>query len=258
MGRYYSGTISGKFWFGVQSSDDPSYFGVEPSQQMCYRACYCVADYDASPSSFCENCFTSRADHVAAVASDEGIVNEQLTSTNQLVAKLCLNRLKLEGLSAVVARTPSYSDLSPPHFAFAVVDMMMNCAMQPQAERILELVGRGDVEEEVGSLLQEANEIYYYFDAELHKEQVKEVLLGLEAEIRERGIDVKDLKQTFDLETNFAYEIDWKVLEKGKGGGGDADRDLALQKLVARWCLGSQILYCFESNNDFCSITCEL
>jgi hypothetical protein len=27
MGRYYSGDIEGKFWFGVQSSDDANYFG---------------------------------------------------------------------------------------------------------------------------------------------------------------------------------------------------------------------------------------
>ena len=35
MGRYYSGDIEGKFWFGVQSSDDASFFGgveCEPSE----------------------------------------------------------------------------------------------------------------------------------------------------------------------------------------------------------------------------------
>lgn len=29
MGRYYSGDIEGKFWFGVQSSDDAEFFGSE-------------------------------------------------------------------------------------------------------------------------------------------------------------------------------------------------------------------------------------
>ena len=29
MGRFYTGDIKGKFWFGVQSSDDASYFGGE-------------------------------------------------------------------------------------------------------------------------------------------------------------------------------------------------------------------------------------
>lgn len=32
MGRYYDGDISGKFWFGIQSSDDADYFGVEGVQ----------------------------------------------------------------------------------------------------------------------------------------------------------------------------------------------------------------------------------
>jgi len=30
MGRYYKGDISGKFMLGVQSSDDASFFGVDP------------------------------------------------------------------------------------------------------------------------------------------------------------------------------------------------------------------------------------
>ena len=30
MGRYYNGDIEGKFWFGVQSSVDATFFGVEP------------------------------------------------------------------------------------------------------------------------------------------------------------------------------------------------------------------------------------
>jgi len=32
MGRYYSGDIEGKFWFGVQDSDDASFFGGEQSE----------------------------------------------------------------------------------------------------------------------------------------------------------------------------------------------------------------------------------
>jgi len=28
MGRFYSGDIEGKFWFGIQASDDASFFGV--------------------------------------------------------------------------------------------------------------------------------------------------------------------------------------------------------------------------------------
>lgn len=32
MGRYYSGDIEGKFWFGVQSSDDAGFFGGSESE----------------------------------------------------------------------------------------------------------------------------------------------------------------------------------------------------------------------------------
>lgn len=32
MGRYYNGDIEGKFWFGVQPSDDADFFGVDGIQ----------------------------------------------------------------------------------------------------------------------------------------------------------------------------------------------------------------------------------
>jgi len=32
MGRYYEGDIEGKFWFGVQSSDDGEFFGAEAQE----------------------------------------------------------------------------------------------------------------------------------------------------------------------------------------------------------------------------------
>tara|TARA_R110000824_G_scaffold126785_2_gene286413 strand:+ start:376 stop:750 length:375 start_codon:yes stop_codon:yes gene_type:complete len=34
MGRYYSGDIEGKFWFGVQSSNDGEFFGMEQGEQQ--------------------------------------------------------------------------------------------------------------------------------------------------------------------------------------------------------------------------------
>lgn len=32
MGRYYSGDIEGKFWFGIQDSNDASFFGGQESE----------------------------------------------------------------------------------------------------------------------------------------------------------------------------------------------------------------------------------
>ena len=40
MGRYYNGDIEGKFWFGVQSSDDGDFFGSkgeEPNTFLNYH-----------------------------------------------------------------------------------------------------------------------------------------------------------------------------------------------------------------------------
>ena len=36
MGRYYTGDIEGKFWFGVQSSTDASFFGGDESESNCF------------------------------------------------------------------------------------------------------------------------------------------------------------------------------------------------------------------------------
>ena len=34
MGRYYNGDIEGKFWFGVQSSDDGEFFGAREHEPL--------------------------------------------------------------------------------------------------------------------------------------------------------------------------------------------------------------------------------
>jgi ankyrin repeat protein len=59
---------------------------------------------------------------------------------NQLAAKLCLERMRREGMHAVVEATPT-NDLSRPMFVFKVLDMMMNCMMHPLGEGIMEYVG---------------------------------------------------------------------------------------------------------------------
>jgi hypothetical protein len=43
MGRYYNGDIEGKFWLGVQPSDDASFFGGQESEPN-YRDYYFAKD----------------------------------------------------------------------------------------------------------------------------------------------------------------------------------------------------------------------
>lgn len=44
MGRYYSGDIEGKFWLGIQSSDDADFFGVIGNEPNCLEYYYCKAN----------------------------------------------------------------------------------------------------------------------------------------------------------------------------------------------------------------------
>jgi hypothetical protein len=46
MGRFYSGDIEGKFWVGVQSSDDADFFGVEGTQPEYLEYHYEQSDLD--------------------------------------------------------------------------------------------------------------------------------------------------------------------------------------------------------------------
>jgi hypothetical protein len=44
MGRYYSGDIEGKFWFGVQSSDDASFVGGNQCEPNFIEYCFEAED----------------------------------------------------------------------------------------------------------------------------------------------------------------------------------------------------------------------
>ena len=65
MGRYYRGDINGKFWFGIQSSDDAACTGVNPEYRCEYYGCGCYVDLgeDLTDDSYCESCYTSVSEH---------------------------------------------------------------------------------------------------------------------------------------------------------------------------------------------------
>lgn len=65
------------------------------------------------------------------------------SEANQIVVKLCISRLKKEGMYGVVSVTPD-NELSRPLFAFKVVEMMMASGMEPLAEYIVSLTGWPD------------------------------------------------------------------------------------------------------------------
>lgn len=59
MGRYYSGSIEGKFWFGVQSSNDVENLISITSNppNMSWIGCGCHVEYEED--GYCLNCYNS-------------------------------------------------------------------------------------------------------------------------------------------------------------------------------------------------------
>jgi hypothetical protein len=93
MGRYYSGNIEGKFWFGTQSSDDATNFGVDPVEQYDYYGCLCCAtdDIDANNGNeeenaklFCSSCYESLEDHLEKTEEDRNGSNLTYCQCNEI------------------------------------------------------------------------------------------------------------------------------------------------------------------------------
>ena len=72
MGRYYYGSIRGRFWFGIQSSNDPEFFGCNFDNIHQYEQCSCIcADLNIK---YCKNCYSSELAHQADAEAEELIL----------------------------------------------------------------------------------------------------------------------------------------------------------------------------------------
>ena len=79
MGRYYSGEISGKFWFAVQSSNDADYFGVTYETVITYIVCNCYYDNEE----YCSACYSSLEEHKEVIKEEE-FKEEECDKTYQI------------------------------------------------------------------------------------------------------------------------------------------------------------------------------
>ena len=68
MGRYYSGDINGKFWFGTQSSGDASHFGGVFTITNVYQMCSCPENGNR----YCTDCYSSYEEHAEDAEIEEG------------------------------------------------------------------------------------------------------------------------------------------------------------------------------------------
>ena len=70
MGRFYHGAIEGKFWFGIQNSDDISNLvTITPEMSYMWKACLCCANIE---DAYCNDCYESKEEHEAAVIEADG------------------------------------------------------------------------------------------------------------------------------------------------------------------------------------------
>ena len=86
MGRWYSGDIAGKCWFGIQDSNDASNFGVEPTEEYSFYNCGCTYEPDENENdnklilddkAFCPNCFDSYEAHMDAIKEENEEMDEE-------------------------------------------------------------------------------------------------------------------------------------------------------------------------------------
>ena len=72
MGRFYSVDISGKFWFGVQSSDDISELvSYIPINNYIWKSCGCYVDEDIPEGKYCKGCYESLDSHILQVEEED-------------------------------------------------------------------------------------------------------------------------------------------------------------------------------------------
>ncbi len=74
MGRYYHGTIGGKFWFGVQSSYDASSFKDQetnkiPIEYFEYYNCGCQVE--KTQNLYCNQCYSTYQEHYDDLDDDD-------------------------------------------------------------------------------------------------------------------------------------------------------------------------------------------
>ena len=75
MGRYYYGDIEGKFWFGVQSSADASFFGVE-EYEILRRKCGCEVKSECNCSDVDHEC-NSDCESDCSIEKDENTIRDE-------------------------------------------------------------------------------------------------------------------------------------------------------------------------------------
>lgn len=73
MGRFYWGDIEGKFWFGVQDSNDiENLINISHNSTYTWKVCECSADINYD--SYCHDCYNNYKNHKKAIYEEEDAI----------------------------------------------------------------------------------------------------------------------------------------------------------------------------------------
>uniref|UniRef100_A0A6C0LVZ7 Uncharacterized protein n=1 Tax=viral metagenome TaxID=1070528 RepID=A0A6C0LVZ7_9ZZZZ len=76
MGRFYDGDIQGKFWFGIQDSNDvENLVTIKGNTDYSWKACNCCAEVDED---YCRQCYETKEEHIEAAIEAEEYEDECL------------------------------------------------------------------------------------------------------------------------------------------------------------------------------------
>ena len=93
MGRFYNGDIEGKFWFGVQESNDADHFGVEGQILKNWLVCGC--EVGSSCENYCDGCYDTYQEHLDDAIDEEIQIEDGklFEESNQLSYEFNLDHL---------------------------------------------------------------------------------------------------------------------------------------------------------------------
>ena len=77
MGRFYEGDINGKFWFGIQDSNDvENLVTIKSHVYYAWQVCHCVAELDCMD--YCKTCYETKEEHINDVVEQDEYEDKSL------------------------------------------------------------------------------------------------------------------------------------------------------------------------------------
>lgn len=218
MGRFYNGNINGKFWFGVQSSDDISnLINLNYKEVFQWFGCNCtLQDEDEFQNEYCDICYNSKDEFMADAIYEmsESDVKPYYTVeqiTYDITADEHLQQLEASLLKLEKKIHKSIID------AFKEITEDTSDAFNGVFENVFKIY-----DELIATNLQE---------------------IEIEEEAKEEEAKEEDI--------SVAKEEDISVLIE------EEEESVLIEELVARYTLGFQIKQCLIQNGT-CYVCCDL